>query len=398
MSVIDHKKLYRFPWSLTDNANAWLEITNKCNLHCDGCYRRDSSLSMSLDEIENNLDEMASHRTFDSVSLAGGDPLLHPDISQIVNLISEKGWKIRIYTNGMTLDENLLRELESAGLNCLVFHIDSKQKRPDWEGKTEVELNDLRLHYARMTASVGGIMCAFNMTVHSDTIDYIPELLKWGHKHINIVHGLNFICFRFPDTDNFDFFVGDQNVSNDLPYGESKDKRPVFLETEDIVSKILESYPDFQPGAYLNGTAKPDSLKWLFACRFGTRDRIYGYLGRRFMELQQIFHHLLYGRYFSLHKKGGARLFNLIKPLFLFDTDYIKMNLRRFLDVKTFRKKTHYQEIVILQPTDFLDDGRQNMCDGCPDIMLWDGKLVWSCRLEECLMFGQIAHTSKKHS
>jgi predicted phosphohydrolase len=24
-----------------------------------------------------------------------------------------------------------------------------------------------------------------------------------------------------------------------------------------------------------------------------------------------------------------------------------------------------------------------NMCDGCPDITVHDGKLYWSCRLEE---------------
>jgi hypothetical protein len=31
---------------------------------------------------------------------------------------------------------------------------------------------------------------------------------------------------------------------------------------------------------------------------------------------------------------------------------------------------------------------QQNMCDGCPDITVWNGKLVWSCRMEEQLKFG----------
>ena len=29
-----------------------------------------------------------------------------------------------------------------------------------------------------------------------------------------------------------------------------------------------------------------------------------------------------------------------------------------------------------------------NMCDACPDITYWDGKLVHSCRLDEWRMFG----------
>ena len=38
---------------------------------------------------------------------------------------------------------------------------------------------------------------------------------------------------------------------------------------------------------------------------------------------------------------------------------------------------------MIIQPVDILEDGRQNMCDGCPDITVWEGKLVWSCCMEE---------------
>mgnify|MGYP001584379363 CR=1 FL=1 len=51
-------------------------------------------------------------------------------------------------------------------------------------------------------------------------------------------------------------------------------------------------------------------------------------------------------------------------------------------------RKLHYQTVMIIQPVDFLEDGRQNMCDGCPDITVWNGQLVWSCRMEEQLKFG----------
>ena len=51
-------------------------------------------------------------------------------------------------------------------------------------------------------------------------------------------------------------------------------------------------------------------------------------------------------------------------------------------------KKLHYQSVMIIQPVDFLQNGAQNMCDGCPDMTLWNGELVWSCRLEELKHFG----------
>jgi hypothetical protein len=52
-------------------------------------------------------------------------------------------------------------------------------------------------------------------------------------------------------------------------------------------------------------------------------------------------------------------------------------------------EKQHLQSVLIIQPIDVLDDGRANMCDGCPDMTVHEGKLVWSCRLEEQRNYGQ---------
>jgi hypothetical protein len=53
---------------------------------------------------------------------------------------------------------------------------------------------------------------------------------------------------------------------------------------------------------------------------------------------------------------------------------------------------------MVIQPIDLLPDGRQNMCDGCPDMTVWNGNLAWSCRLEECLQFGQFVRTVPRSS
>ena len=56
----------------------------------------------------------------------------------------------------------------------------------------------------------------------------------------------------------------------------------------------------------------------------------------------------------------------------------------------------HLQSVMIIQPVDFLADGRQDMCDGCPDMTVWQGDLAWSCRLEECKYFGQFLSSVPK--
>jgi hypothetical protein len=35
-----------------------------------------------------------------------------------------------------------------------------------------------------------------------------------------------------------------------------------------------------------------------------------------------------------------------------------------------------------------LPDGRTDMCDSCPDVTIYDGQLVNSCRMDEFRLFG----------
>ena len=55
MPVLDHLRMYRLPWSLTDNPIAWLEPTQACNLACDGCYRQNVKVHKPLKEVEEEL-------------------------------------------------------------------------------------------------------------------------------------------------------------------------------------------------------------------------------------------------------------------------------------------------------------------------------------------------------
>ena len=56
-------------------------------------------------------------------------------------------------------------------------------------------------------------------------------------------------------------------------------------------------------------------------------------------------------------------------------------------------ERSHLQTIMFIQPVDFMANGDQSMCDGCPDITVHDGKLVWSCRMEEVKEFGTFLST-----
>ncbi len=401
-SELDHRTLYRLPWSLPDNAISWLEPTAACNLYCEGCYRtNDPQGHKSLEQIEAELDLFTQLRTCDGISVAGGDPLTHPEIAKIVALIAERGLKPILNTNGLSLSRELLLELKRAGLRGLTIHIDSKQRRPHWRGKNEVELNELRLHYAEMIAEVGGLSCAFNSTVYQDTLGYVPEIVAWGERHIDIVHVLVFITFRAALVGGaFDYYVGGERVTLDgIPYA-TNEPVEIGIRSTDVLAAIRERFPDFQPCAYLNGTEDPASFKWLLAGRLGSSGRVYGYVGPKFMELAQTAYHLYRGRYLAyasprVLRRGRAML--LLSPLDRGLARAASAYLRALAwnPLRAFQK-LHFQSVMIIQPIDVLPDGRQNMCDGCPDMTVWNGRLAWSCRLEEPMRFGGFVRTVPK--
>lgn len=389
MIILNHLDYYRLPWNLTDNSISWLEPTSKCNLYCEGCYRKNEKDGhKSLEEIKKDLDVFTSLRKSDGISIAGGDPLTHPDILDIVAEIKRRNLKPIINTNGLALTNDLLKKLKKAGVFGFTFHIDSKQNRPGWKNKNEVELNELRYHYARMLADEGNISCAFNSTVYDDTKQYIPAMLEWAHRNIDIVQVMVFILYRAVNNKDFDYYVGPKKIDmNQLVYNEDFDSR-ADLKAPEIVEIIRTKYPDFDPCAYLNGSEKPDSFKWLLTGRLGTKQKIYGYLGAKSIEAIQMFNHLLYDRYLAYASPKDTRRGRSILLLSAFDKKLRKAFKNYYKNPFNIFRKLYYQSVMIIQPVDFLQDGRQNMCDGCPDITVWNGQLVWSCRMEEQLNFG----------
>ncbi len=395
-AVLDHRTLYRLPWSLSDNTIAWLEPTSKCNIYCEGCYRANVNKHKSLEEVASDLDVFERYRIFDGVSIAGGEPLIHPEIVKIVEMVTRRGYKPIINTNGVAMTEELLGQLRDAGLVGLTIHIDSKQTRPGWKGKTEMELCELRLQFAQMAAKFG-LSCAFNSTVYEDTVDTVPDLIDWAQKHIDIVHVMVFICYRAAIVEEYDGYAGGRRIDMEpLSYASPTRKMRTDISSPELIARVRERHPDFAPCAYLNGTEKPDSFKWLLTTRIGTKDRIYGYMGPKTIEALQVLHHLATGRYLAyaspkLLAQGKALLW-----LWPFDREIRKAFGKAFLDPLLTFRKLRLQSVMIIQPADIMSDGRHNMCDGCPDMTVWDGQLAWSCRLEECMRFGQFVRMVPK--
>nr|HML62204.1 radical SAM protein [Solidesulfovibrio sp.] len=384
---------YRLPWNLADNAITWLEPTTKCNLYCEGCYREnDPDGHRPLADVIRELETVKTLRRTDNISIAGGEPLIYPDIVPLVRYVASKGWKPVINSNGQALTPELVRELAAAGVVGFTMHVDSHQKRPGWKGASEKDLCALRLKLAEMIHEhgEGKIACSFNATIYRDTLADIPMLTRFAHEHIDIIQTMVFILFRSArKKNNFDVFANGRPVDvGNLVYQLDNQETHQDLVSQEIADAIRLAYPEHEPCAYLNGTEDPQSMKWLLTLRVGTKDEILGYLDAKFAEWTQIFHHLFFGTYLAYSRPCWMQGVQKLLPLALFNASLRKIFGRLLTRPKMWFKPLSIQSIMVIQPCDLFDDGRQNMCDGCPDAILHDGKMVWSCRVDELEKFG----------
>jgi pyruvate-formate lyase-activating enzyme len=400
---LNHLRYYRLPWNYADNGISWLEPTTKCNLRCEGCYRDlESPRHKSLDEVRSELELFKRLRKSDCMSIAGGEPLVYPHIVELVGIIRRMGWKPIINTNGVALDEPLLRELKKEGVYGFTLHVDTSQRRPDTRAHSETELNELRLKFARMLSEAGDIACSFNATVSEKTLHEVPSLVDWARQHAELVQTMVFILYRSPGlTGDFDCYAKGEKIELRQIYKETEWGGEKILMARDVVDKIREADPDYEPCAYLNGTANPDSFKWLLANRTVFDGQTMGYMSPRMMELIQTFNHLFTGRYLSYATPQATALgkpASLLGSLFDGASRRILFGILKQSVIRPAGalQPAHMQSFMIIQPVNFEADGRQDMCDSCPDITVHEGKLVWSCRLEELHNYGDFVATVPK--
>lgn len=105
---------------------AW-EITRSCNLSCQHCRAAAQhgpyENELSLDEVKRVLDNVAS-RYKPIIILTGGEPLLRPDLFEIIAHTVSLGLRPVLATCGTLLTVDLARRLKEAGIKRISVSID----------------------------------------------------------------------------------------------------------------------------------------------------------------------------------------------------------------------------------------------------------------------------------
>jgi MoaA/NifB/PqqE/SkfB family radical SAM enzyme len=124
---------------------AHLIPVRRCNLSCAYCNEYDDhSAPVPTDDVLWRIDRLAALGT-GIVTLSGGEPLLHPDLDEIVRRIRQTGMIATLITNGYLLNRGRIGRLNRAGLDHLQISIDNVV--PDEVSKKSLKLLDQKLRW-----------------------------------------------------------------------------------------------------------------------------------------------------------------------------------------------------------------------------------------------------------
>lgn len=97
-----------------------IEITDYCPLKCPQCYKKDTDYSyMSIEDFQKIVTE-AVRLGVESVTLNGGEPLLHKKFCDFVRLCNENHIECTVFTSGYGLDHELCQKLKQLKINIYV--------------------------------------------------------------------------------------------------------------------------------------------------------------------------------------------------------------------------------------------------------------------------------------
>ncbi len=145
----------------TDHAIlAHLIPIRRCNLSCAYCNEYDDySPPVPIDTLRRRVDLLRGLGV-EIVTISGGEPLLHPELDEVIRHIRRRGMIAGLITNGFLLTAERIRQLNRAGLDHLQISIDNVT--PDEVSKKSLKTLDKKLRllaeYAEFHVNINSVV------------------------------------------------------------------------------------------------------------------------------------------------------------------------------------------------------------------------------------------------
>lgn len=170
---------------------AHLIVTRRCNLACAYCNEYDRvSQPVPLGLLLERVDRLALLGT-QVITLSGGEPLLHPEIEQVVARVRRQGLLAGMITNAYLLTEARIRALNRAGLDHMQVSIDNLQ--PDAVSKKSLRVVEPKLRllsrHAEFHVNVNAVLGA-GVPRPEDALEVARRAVELGFSFtVGLIHG-----------------------------------------------------------------------------------------------------------------------------------------------------------------------------------------------------------------
>jgi len=227
------------------------ELTRACELACRHCRaeaKRDRDPDeLTADEVAAVLDDLAalgSPRPI--VVFTGGDPLLRPDLIELVRHGVQAQLAVSVAPAGTPhASPTALRALRGAGVTTVSFSLDGA--RPETHDDFRHTQGSFNWTVAACTAArQAGLRLQLNTTVTADTVHELPELLRLARQ---LTVGLWSVFFLVP--------TGRGNALRPLPAEEIEDTLEFLYDAAAVIPLKTTEAPQYRRIVLRHGAGAP---------------------------------------------------------------------------------------------------------------------------------------------
>lgn len=122
----------------------YVEITNICNLKCSFCPEENrAKLFMKAENFREVIKQIKDYTNLIALHVKG-EPLLHPELKEILQICKEAEIQVNITTNGTLLEKNLYTLISSKAVRQINISLHSVNKNENTENyNVENYINDI---------------------------------------------------------------------------------------------------------------------------------------------------------------------------------------------------------------------------------------------------------------
>ena len=155
------------------------EMTTACNLHCIHCHASGGSRApdeLTTEEAKHLLDQLARVSEFRMMAYTGGEPLVRPDLFELLAYSQALGFTNTMATNATLIDDDVAERLRSLGLVIAAVSLDGfDAETHDYvrghPGTFEATLKGIR------ALRRAGILLHINITAMEYNMDQLEPLM-----------------------------------------------------------------------------------------------------------------------------------------------------------------------------------------------------------------------------